>query len=483
MKRSIFFLIILICIVDLTAHSREISSLEANIVANNHLKLHQKSNDFSTNNISEIKVNSIAIAYIVHLIPTGYVVVSSNTTLPVIPAYSFESNFGNENSTNTLYVMLAKNLVNFKNYLDTKGNNSTSDYSQSWALFLQTAEISRTRDFQQWPEVGDGWLKTNWTQSAPYSNFCPIDPVTSQRSYTGCPATAMSQILNFHRTANGTHFDNTDDYYHNYAGRVFNIDDDYAAHGFKSFPDLNMYLDTLQIHWNTNTTITNNDKAALNFACAIAAKEVFSSAGSGTYSVSQALDAYLRFSCTTAVLIQPNDTSLTTHLMQNMKDTLPAHLAIVDSGWTTGHNVVVDGYNTDGYFHVNFGWGGSSNGWYLLPQEMPMNLTYFEGVVVDIMKKTPADVAINLIQNNHVNVYPNPYSNELNFSFSLKSSGKATLEIWDITGTLCLFKTFNTDKLGNQILKINNPKIDSKLLFYRITTPDYTSSGKIISLE
>ena len=483
MKRSILFSIILICFIGLAAHSREISSLEATIVANNQLKLHQKLADFSTNNISEIKVSSSTLAYIVHLLPTGYIVVSSNTILPVIPAYSFESNFGDENSANTLYVMLVKNLLKLKNYIESKGNNTPIDYSQSWKLFLQTDGISKTRDFQQWPEVGDGWLKTNWTQSAPYSNFCPIDPVTSQRSYTGCPATAMSQILNFHGTANGTHFDNTDDYYHNYAGRVFNIDDDYAAHGFKSFPDLNMYLDTLQIHWNTNTILTNNDKAALNFACAVAAKEVFSSAGSGTYSVSQALDAYIRFGCTTAVLIQPDDTSLTTHLMQNMKDTLPAHLAIVDSGWTTGHNVVVDGYNTDGYFHVNFGWGGSSNGWYLLPQEMPMNLTYFEGVVVDIMKKVPAEIASNTIYKNEVKVFPNPFSDELNFSFSVQSSGETTLEIWDITGNLCLFKTFNTDKLGNQVLKIYISNIDSKLLFYRITTPDYTSSGKIIRVE
>ncbi len=68
------------------------------------------------------------------------------------------------------------------------------------------------------------------------------------------------------------------------------------------------------------------------------------------------------------------------HLQQNIKDALPAHLALVDPGWTTGHNVVVDGYNTNDYYHLNFGWGGSANGWYLLPQEVPITSRWLKGL-------------------------------------------------------------------------------------------------------
>jgi hypothetical protein len=67
-----------------------------------------------------------------------------------------------------------------------------------------------------------------------------------------------------------------------------------------------------------------------------------------------------------------------------MMQALPAHLAVVDSSETSGHNLVVDGYNTDDYYHLNFGWGGGSNGWYLLPDEIPYGLTVIEGVIVDI---------------------------------------------------------------------------------------------------
>ena len=38
------------------------------------------------------------------------------------------------------------------------------------------------------------------------------------------------------------------------------------------------------------------------------------------------------------------------------------------------------------YYHLNFGWGGSYNGWYLLPDDMPYGLTILKAVIVDIGK-------------------------------------------------------------------------------------------------
>jgi hypothetical protein len=58
---------------------------------------------------------------------------------------------------------------------------------------------------------------------------------------------------------------------------------------------------------------------------------------------------------------------------------------VVNEEWTAGHNLVVDGYNTDHYFHLNFGWGGTYDGWYMLPQDMRLDLTVIEGVIMDIM--------------------------------------------------------------------------------------------------
>jgi hypothetical protein len=93
----------------------------------------------------------------------------------------------------------------------------------------------------------------------------------------------------------------------------------------------------------------------------------------------------MKYDCSTCELLKPPEANIYGRLAKNMIDALPAHLAVVDEGWTMGHNLVVDGYNTDGFYHLNFGWGGTYNGWYLLPDEIPYGLTVLEGVIVDIM--------------------------------------------------------------------------------------------------
>ena len=63
---------------------------------------------------------------------------------------------------------------------------------------------------------------------------------------------------------------------------------------------------------------------------------------------------------------------------------------------------MVDGYNTDEFFHLNFGWGGNSNGWYTMPPtSAPYNLTVIEGIVLDIIGNNP-----------HVSINENPNQGE-----------------------------------------------------------------------
>ncbi len=120
---------------------------------------------------------------------------------------------------------------------------------------------------------------------------------------------------------------------------------------FLLFQHLNTHLDTLVECWQNQTTLKENEMAALNFACGVAAKQVYTSSIAGTFGVNQAFEAYLRFGFNEAVLVLENDTSLYTQLIQNMIDGKPAHLAVVDEGWTMGHNLVIDGYSeNDGFF-------------------------------------------------------------------------------------------------------------------------------------
>ena len=362
------------------------------IVAESKLSELGKSDSFCIDEI--IKINSddkSILCYMIELNPNGYVIVSGKYNLPPVIAYSLSCINDDTLNERDLFIDLLKTDITSRlENMQEISNLYIQENQNNWDNYLGCSNIEKLNlDYQQWPPEGttttEGWVETRWSQNSPYNNFCPIDPDSGKRGVAGCPAIAMAQILNYHKTTNGVLFNDSDDYYHNYGNRFW-IDNDHEKYDFPSFPELNIYLETLNDHYNENVDITNDDKAALVFACGTAAKQVYSPEGSGTFGVDQAFDAYQKFNCDTIELINSEDVDLYERVSQNIKEAYPVHLAVVTPSWNAGHNLVIDGYNTDDYYHLNFGWGGAYDGWYKLPEELPYDLTVFEGIIVDIMK-------------------------------------------------------------------------------------------------
>ena len=392
--------------------------------------------DFTIKEIIEIKNdNKNTLCYVFNLDPQGYLVVSGSYDLPPIIAYSFLNNFYTNSEINPLYDLLCADITYRLENIQQIPENIIQKRHFLWDSYDKQT-IVPCRNFEQWPPEGStstgGWVLTTWNQNAPYNNFCPLDLANGEkRSVAGCPAVAMAQILNYHSTTNNVMFNDTDDYYHNYGGNRYWIDNDYVEYDFPSFPQLNSYLQTIQSNYQYNLSLNTDDIASLIFACGIASTQVYGAAGSGTFGVDQAYEAYQRFNCTTMSLLDDNDPDVYDRLSSNMINALPAHLAVVNEDWTSGHNVVVDGYNTDDFYHLNFGWGGAYDGWYLLPDEFPYGLTVLEGVIVDIM----APQNISHVQCNgtiHLtNITP---SATLTESFTVENAGSpGSLLHWEIT--------------------------------------------------
>lgn len=407
--------------------------------------------------------------YLFDLEPAGYVVVSGRCELPPVIAYSFTSNAGPGN--------LLKELVSADLTLRLQHTPPAAleRNRQQWEKLSVRLEPDTV--FQQWPEPGttstEGWLETNWTQSYPYNILCPMDPVTSQRSVAGCPATAMAQVVNFHETTNGVEFDDGDDYYHSYAGRNYWIDDDYASIDFPSFPDLQAFLDTLDMNYFSGKPLEDRDMAALTFACGVAATQVYTSSVSGTFGVDQAFAAYQKFNFDECELLMGTDTTIYDLMSQNIKDTLPVHLAVVDPGWTMGHNVVVDGYNTDEYFHLNFGWGGAYNGWYLLPEEIPYGLTVIEGAVLDII---PDDITgTEERKSASVLTYPNPAESMVMFMTAQPCSGPVTITVTNIQGKVMMQETGSGDRIHADV-----SGLPAGLYSILVKSEEFCAQGKLI---
>ncbi|MBO7480797.1 MAG: C10 family peptidase [Bacteroidales bacterium] len=261
----------------------------------------------------------------------------------------------------------------------------------------------------------EGMLTSSWTQNAPYNQLCPRDPSNGySASYAGCPAIAMGQIINYLRTTQGTRFTDDDDYLHNYAGRNYRIDDDWENLQFPSFPMLNELLDSVDAHFQRGEELPDMLAAALVFACGTACTQVYTSQGSGTFYVDQAFAAYQRFGFTGCQLYREASDEMYATLISNIQAGYPAHLAVENPEGTVGHNVVVDGYReSDGKFHINFGYGGSYDDWYNIPDEnFYYGMTKIEGIIVNIIPTTtPSDIISSNQQ--PLEVYPNPVSDVL----------------------------------------------------------------------
>ena len=311
-------------------------------------------------------------------------------------------------------------------------------------------------------------LNTKWNQTHPYNMLCPADPQENYaHCYTGCPATAMGQIINYLRTTQGTRFDDGDDYYANYAGRHFHIDDDWEMYQFPSFPQLNVLLDSVDATYESGEELSDYLVAAVIFSCGVACKEVFTASpnyGSGTFSVDQAYAAYQRFGFDDCVLFRDPTDEMYETLISNLEAGYPAHLAVVNENATSGHNVVIDGYReSDNKFHINFGWSGSYDNWYSLPDPGGFHYgwTKIEGVIANII---PTNLAVNEMSTQlALEVYPNPASDVLHINnlpcdevdYSIFNMLGQTVNAGTTSGTVCVADL----EKGIYFLQINGEKL------------------------
>lgn len=339
------------------------------------------------------------LAYVFNGLKKGFVIVAADDQLPPVVAFSTENLFTNPSPLASLVV---SDLSLRMEHIAKLKPEILQQNLEAWNRLYR--DSPRQLIYDQWPAEGTtstgGWTITHWHQNAPYNNFCPLKLSSGQRSLTGCPATAMAQILFYHQKINSTRFAHSDRYYHNYT-QAFWIDDTWSTYDYLSFNSINTYLNTIEQKFASGTALTDNEMAALSLAAGFACKSVYDPAGSGTYSVAQAYQAYLRFGFNSAVLLDSSftDEQIRQKMIENIKNALPVHLATVDQNWYYGHNVVCDGYRSNGFFRLNMGWGGSYDNWYSLPEGFPMSLTVFEGIVADIAKPDTTHYKLTLLAN------------------------------------------------------------------------------------
>ena len=200
-------------------------------------------------------------------------------------------------------------------------------------------------------------MKTQWNQSAPYNNNCPMDG--NERSVTGCVATAMAQIMYFHKWPQ----DMLAKPIEAYTTKTKQIQCD-------ALEPTSFEWDAMHLSYQGNPYKESEEAVAkLMRYVGQSLKMDYSAEASSSNSGNcvSALSNYFGYS-KGMKLVQRNDYAYEewNNLIYNeLKNNRPVYYS-ASTQTRSGHAFVCDGYKEGDFFHINWGWGGMSDGYYRL---------------------------------------------------------------------------------------------------------------------
>ena len=194
-------------------------------------------------------------------------------------------------------------------------------------------------------------LTCTWNQTSPYITLCP------QNSAVGCVATAMSQIM----------------YYWKWPlqGK--------RSMSYTTGSGIDLYVDFSEstYNWDDATDVLNSSSpqeakdviAKISYDCGVATKMEYGTDGSGTHSdlAKKAFYTYFGYKASGVDLRYRDCVNTPEEWFSIIKTELDAGRPVFcagNDGSTTGHAFVLDGYDTEGFLHVNWGAGGDYDGYY-----------------------------------------------------------------------------------------------------------------------
>ncbi|MBR4481551.1 MAG: C10 family peptidase [Prevotella sp.] len=208
-------------------------------------------------------------------------------------------------------------------------------------------------------------IKTKWDQGAPYNNDCPY--ASGGRCITGCVATAMAQVLN----------------YHQFPERGEGIVKRIPGSNRLSSESLN--LASKAFDWNSlansekvstsSTTAKKNAVAYLMKACGYAVRMDYGTSqqgGSGAFpiNIAPALVNNFGFDAKATYIQRNSNLSRWESLIQ---EELRNRRPIIYGGYGSGgHCFILDGYQAStGKYYFNWGWSGANDGAFALTSLRP----------------------------------------------------------------------------------------------------------------
>lgn len=304
--------------------------------------------------------------YVFNVGSEGFVIVSADDNFRPVVGYSNEGTFNPDRiSPEMLFYMKA--IANGR----IQAKQAEDRAAEEWQSVMKYGRPLSFNNGRGVPYL----VQTKWDQSpAPYNSLCPEDPASPHsgyRAYTGCVATAMSQLMKYWNYP--TQGQGSTSYTCN-----ANPAAGYAGHPEYGVQSANFGATTydwdnmLNSYTSSYSPEQGEAVATICYHCGVAVHMMYggdADDGSGAFTddVPVAIRNYFKYS-NAANVVNYNGN------LTNWKNTLKEQF---DLGWPVyyagsssegGHAFICDGYNDADYFHFNWGWGGSDNNYFLISE-------------------------------------------------------------------------------------------------------------------
>lgn len=331
MKRTTTILIA-ICVSALFANGKQISQNAALSAARKYSRTGQVA---PAKNLRSDKTNNAP--YYAFNLEQGYVIVSGDDEMTELVGYAENGFFDAENVPPQMQLWL-------------------DGYAEYVAAVQSGKAKARKILLSDSPSVVvEPLVTTKWNQDAPFNNFAPEytdDNNNTQRCATGCAATAMAQIMKFHNwPEQGVgHYS----YEHQSFGT---ISSNFSEHVYD-------WTNMIDRYNNGEYSSEQADAVALLMKdCGVSLNMNYGPvSGASIYSYYPAFKNYFRYSSRTVNRSGCETAEFTKIITDELQEGRP--IIYCGTGEDGGHAFVVDGYDTNYFLHVNWGWGGYSDGYF-----------------------------------------------------------------------------------------------------------------------
>ena len=296
--------------------------------------------------------NGDVALYRFQLPDVGFVVVSASTTTPPILAYGFEHNFELIPPVRDLFHLYKGEIA----YAEKMGWQAKPQAAAAWERYLADEFVPQAPK----GTTGGPLLTTTWNQNKYYNTYCPWDaasgPYYDYRVPNGCVALACSQIMNYHRHPDrGTGSSS------------------YIPQGYPR-QTVNFYQHTYHYDAMCNEPHSYANeiaKLAYHFGVAIQMNYTPDGSGAATAQAKEKLYSTFKYDPTIMSYFRGNylDTAVNqfyTVLKTEIDEKRPIYYSGCTETFSSCHAYVLDGYDENNLFSLNYGWGGSSNGFYAI---------------------------------------------------------------------------------------------------------------------